>query len=711
MVAQPVGPEPEATPAELEELISALQDETARQKLILQLRALTEARAAAAPPPVPNSLGATFLSDLADQVERVRAQLSETLQVLLDAPTAVVVVMEQAQDPAARLRWLSSLATLALVFGAGAFAQWLVARLVRHPRRVLQARQIGDIFTRVVLAVVGALLDIVGIAAFAAAAYLVLPLTEPPAATRVVALAVINAHVLVRFVMAVARMLFAPSGAPQRLFHMSDQTAHHLIVWTRRSSVVGVYGYFAAEAALLLDLAAGAHAMFAKAVVFAVALMLIAVVLQNRGQVAAWLCGKTDATVAGAFGSLRRLLGDLWHVLVILFIVATFGIWALEVEGGSRFLLRAAAMTVAVIVISNSLVGALHSALRRGIRVGENLETRFPGLQGRANRYAPALRGLVGAAIYLVAGLALLDAWGVSVFAWLTGEDGRFLTSRLATVLFIVLVAVIAWEVVSQLVERYLEERGAGGAAVECSARLRTLLPLMRNAIRIVLGGIVTLTILSELGLNIAPLLAGAGVIGLAIGFGAQSLVKDVITGTFILLEDAISVGDVVDVGGHAGLVESMTIRSVRLRDLSGNVHLVPFGEVSAVLNMTKGFSFAVIDVGVAYRENVDDVIEVLTTIGAEMQSDAEFGPLILDPLEVLGLDSFGDSAVNIRIRIKTRPIKQWTIKREFHRRMKSKFDEMGIEIPFPHQTIYFGIDKEGKAPQAHVMIDRVEQV
>ena len=149
-----------------------------------------------------------------------------------------------------------------------------------------------------------------------------------------------------------------------------------------------------------------------------------------------------------------------------------------------------------------------------------------------------------------------------------------------------------------------------------------------------------------------------------------------------------------------------MTIRSVRLRDLGGNVHTVPFGEVAAVLNMTKDFSYALMEVGIAYREDVDEVVEVLREIGDGMQADEEFGPLILEPLQVLGLDSFGASSVNIRVRLKTLPIQQWAVRREFQRRMKRVFDERGIEIPFPHQTVYFGVDKSGRAPAARFALE-----
>ena len=207
-------------------------------------------------------------------------------------------------------------------------------------------------------------------------------------------------------------------------------------------------------------------------------------------------------------------------------------------------------------------------------------------------------------------------------------------------------------------------------------------------------------------GLNIQPLpalLAGAGVIGLAVGFGAQTLVKDVITGVFILAEDQFRVGDVVRVNDKSGLVEEITIRTIRLRDLGGNVHMIPFSSVEMVENMTKDFSRYVFDVGIAYREDVDEVIDVLRDLGAEMQADDYYGPLINQPIEIMGLDQFADSAVIIRARLTTKPIKQWEVGREFNRRMKRMFDELGIEIPFPHQTIYFGEDKSGDAPSGYI--------
>ncbi len=219
----------------------------------------------------------------------------------------------------------------------------------------------------------------------------------------------------------------------------------------------------------------------------------------------------------------------------------------------------------------------------------------------------------------------------------------------------------------------------------------QTIGRILSNLVSVSIGVIAGIVILGELGVDIGPILAGAGVVGVAVGFGAQSLIKDVINGVFILLENHFNVGDVVKVAGVAGLVESMSLRLVTLRDLEGNVHIIPNGEIGVVTNMTREWSRCVLNIGVAYKENVDYVMEVLKEIGAELYKDKEFKEMIMSPLEILGVDDFGDSQVTIKVMLKTQPIKQWTVAREFRRRIKNTFDAKGIEIPFPHLTLYMG--------------------
>lgn len=238
---------------------------------------------------------------------------------------------------------------------------------------------------------------------------------------------------------------------------------------------------------------------------------------------------------------------------------------------------------------------------------------------------------------------------------------------------------------------------------VEYQKRTRTLGSIVRYVLNTAVLIIAAMIVLGELGIEIGPVLAAAGIVGLAVGFGAQSLVKDVISGFFILMEDQIREGDVVQIGGQGGLVEKISLRTTKLRDLAGNVHYVPNGKIDVVTNMTKEYSRYVFDIGVAYREDVDEVIGLIREVDEELRGDPAFKDDILEPMEVLGLDQFGESALVIKARTKTLPIKQWGVAREFNRRLKIKFDENDVEIPFPHVTLYMGQDKKGHAPPLHL--------
>jgi len=267
----------------------------------------------------------------------------------------------------------------------------------------------------------------------------------------------------------------------------------------------------------------------------------------------------------------------------------------------------------------------------------------------------------------------------------------------------LILVSAIAFLIILRrlsngLFNRYLEKRKA-----EFRKRADTVRSVLMHLITVSVLLMTTLVLLSEIGVKIGPILAAAGIVGVAVGFGAQHLVKDIISGFFILLEDQIRVGDVVEIGGKAGLVERVNLRMTVLRDLAGNVHFVPNGEIKVVTNMTKDYSRYVIEIGVAYREDVDQVIEVIKQVDEGLRQDGEYKTDILEPVEILGLDRFADSSVIIKARIKTVPIRQWAVGREFNRRLKQRFDAMDIEIPYPHLTLYMGQGKDGTAPPLHV--------
>lgn len=279
------------------------------------------------------------------------------------------------------------------------------------------------------------------------------------------------------------------------------------------------------------------------------------------------------------------------------------------------------------------------------------------------------------------------------------------LTSGLQILLVIVGVT-IALKVTNILVSKVFEQYNKSAASsIESGKRIETLKGIITATISFVLMVVAIMMVLGELGIEIGPLIATAGVVGLAVGFGAQKLVEDVISGFFILLEDQIRVGDIVDIAGKSGLVEKINLHMVILRDLSGNVHYVRNGMIDVVTKMTKEFSRYLFDIGVAYREDVDEVIEVIKEVFEELRQDDDYKNDILEPIEIMGLDQFADSAVVIRARAKTLPSKQWGVAREFNRRLKKAFDERDIEIPFPHTTVYLGKEKDGSAAPLKVQM------
>jgi len=263
----------------------------------------------------------------------------------------------------------------------------------------------------------------------------------------------------------------------------------------------------------------------------------------------------------------------------------------------------------------------------------------------------------------------------------------------------IVLVAWIAIGLLQRAIRLFRERIAARLGDREAVKRAETLGRVFRYTVAVVISLVAGMMVLSELGISLAPILGAAGVAGVAIGFGAQSLVKDFFSGFFILFEDQIRKGDVISAAGHAGLVEEITLRHTRLRDYDGNVHYVPNGLIDSVVNMSRGYAQAVMDIGVAYREDTDQVYKVMRETARQLRADESFGARILDDLEIAGVDKWDDSAVVIRCRFKVVALEQWGVRREYLTRLKKAFDAAGIEIPFPHLTVYAGQDRAGNAP------------
>ncbi len=702
------GTAPAVAADEIARLVELLESPERRDRLLADLKALRTAEEAMAGGD--SAEGASALRAVSGAIAAAGERMLALVQDIGRLPESGPWIAEQWGASERRGQWLTALGNLATIVAGGIAAGVLAFFALRGVRRRFERLTPPSRWLRPIFLLGYHLLRLVPHLVLAGVSYGVLWALELGETVRLVALAIINAHLMASVVKALGNQAIAPYTPQFRLTPFRDETAFYCVIWWRRLVNITVYGYFFCQAVLLLGIPESGYAALMRLLGLLVVGLLIVLILQNRAPFARWLrvAGRASRGRVGLrlFTAVARF-GDYWHIPAILYVIAGGLLAAAEGLEGFLFLAKSTASTVAIAWATGFAITGIRAAIARGFRIRAAVAARHPGLQTRVNRYLSVVGAVLQGVVMLLGASLALEAWNVDIFTWLASDAGRAAIGVIASIAAIVAIAAVILEVATTLVDRYLSAVDETGELVERSRRARTLLPLARNALRVVVGTVAVLMVLSELGIDIAPVLAGVGVVGLAIGFGAQTLVKDIITGLFILLEDSVAVGDVVTAAGHTGKVEALTIRTIRLRDLSGNVHTVPFGDVGSVTNMTKEFSRYVLDVGVAYRENYDEVVAVMREVGEALQQDPAFGPNMLEPLEIMGLDSFGDSAVVIRARLTTVPLKQWETAREYNRLLKAAFDARGIEIPFPHTTLYFGEDKEGRAPAAHLTVSR----
>lgn len=512
-------------------------------------------------------------------------------------------------------------------------------------------------------------------------------------------------------VVEVARLLvstaFAPASPGLRLFPLSKADSHFWSGWLSR--VIWLTGYAGIMLVPAIELAE--HDDLASAVGWGVALVALAYTWTHlwkaRGMVSGALSVRAERSRQPLASWAFQLLAASWHWLAMIYATGVFVVAIMRPGVALPFVALATFNTVVIVGVSIFVAAMLTQWIGRGVPVPQSLLRRMPTLQLRLNTYVPLILRIVRIVIGIVAFFGVLSVWHlVDMFAWLASDGGRWLLVAVTDITIVLFVALTVWLVATGLIEAKLNSDTAMP-----SARLQTLLSLFRNAIAIVLIVLTAMIILSELGVNIGPLLAGAGVLGLAIGFGAQKMVQDVITGVFIQIENAINTGDVITVAGVTGTAERLSIRSVSIRDLSGTVHVIPFSSVDIVSNYMREYAFHKGEYGIAYRENIDDAIAQLKAAFDELVADPDYKHHILEPIEIPGVVALADSSVNIRTMIKTTPGDQWSVGRAYNRLVKMYFDKAGIEIPFPHTTLFFGVDKDGTAPPANVHMLKDESV
>lgn len=695
--------------ADVEALIRVLEDPSARGRLIEHLKSPAQA-SAQLPESEIDTVTTSLLTTISKRVERLARDMSAIATSLSALPAVGVWLHVKLGNPIERQAWLEVLQHLTIALGTGYLMLLLTTLALRRPRRILIERILNGLATRLLAASMRLLLDLLPVILFALSALGTLGLLESRETTRLIAIAWVNASVIVRVFHIVGRFLLAPDAVDLRLLPISAETAHYANIWLHRLTTIPIYGYIGLQIALLLGLPRSLYEALLRLLGLLIATLFIVLIAQNRHHGTAWLRRHEPLPAAtSGFSALRRVLAGVWHILAILYIVVLYGIWALRLDDGFGLALRGTVLSALILIAGALFLHVLNFIFTHRAQVPTDLRERYPSLEERVNHYLPAVHTVTRGLVYVILFSALLQAWGIDAVDWLFFGPGRALTLMVAKVLVTVMILIAVWEAVSALIERHLAEVDHRGHLRVRSARAKTLLTVARNALLISMFVVGGLLVLAQLGVNIAPLLAGAGVLGLAVSFGSQKLVQDVITGALILFQDVMSVGDVVQLGEHSGVVEAISIRNVRLRDLSGIVHTIPFSAITTISNLTKDFSYYVFDVGVAYHEDTDRVMDVLRTLGQELQQEPAFGRLILEPIEILGVDAFSDSAVTIKARIKTLPIKQWDVGREFNRRMKKRFDELGIEIPFPHRTLYFA-EPRGQTMPAQLQVELASQ-
>lgn len=513
----------------------------------------------------------------------------------------------------------------------------------------------------------------------------------------------LNAFLLVESLRAVLRLVFSRHGEHLRVLPVASEETAYWYAWASRMVFFIGYGLLLVVP-LINDFVTAELGRTVAILIMLTALLRAAViVMQNRVRTRAALEALGER-MASPFARVSLAIGArIWHAVAIIYLAAILVTAILYPEEALPFMLAATGQTIVAVVVGIALAALLTRVILRRIRIGDELRGKFPLLEARLNAYVPTALKLARFLILAVVVAFIVDAWTpFELGAWVASDAGAGLIGRLLSVALIVVIALLVWLVIASWIEFRLNP----DAGAVPNPRARTLLTIFRNAVAIALVVVTAMVVLAEIGINIAPLLAGAGVLGLAIGFGAQKLVQDVITGVFIQLERAIDVGDTVTAGGITGTVERMTIRSLGLRDLSGTYHLLPFSSVDTVSNYNRDFAYHVGEYRIGYREDTDEAIAHLRAAFEELLHDPALrGQIIGDQLEVHGVTALTDSAVNIRVRIKTLPGAQFPIGRAYNRLVKRHFEAAGIEIPFPHMRLYFGEDKQGKAPPAYLKL------
>ncbi|RRJ83300.1 mechanosensitive ion channel family protein [Aestuariirhabdus litorea] len=658
----------------------------------------TPANAPAAPTAQEESAGGYAMGGMVgsvqDRMDRFAQELTDLRQGLQGLPQQLAEAkasLFNGEETATDL-----LGLLLLMFALGAVCEKLATLRLDPLRRRMEQQQESRWYVRLGYLVLGSLFSLVALLVFTLPALLVPVIAfdagEPPRLLLVSLLAVV---VTLRFVAVLARVILAPWARGIRPLPLECEQARCFYRWTLAFALV--YALMVHGSEMLLALGLQRELVLAAVVVCGLLLTLFVVAviwLERRAINQMFAEGLSEASSASP---IRQMVAQSWPFLATAWILLLWGIWAFNRFIDNDLLAGKVSLAWWATLLFPALDRLVYALLSR--------IAALPVLQvGSFPQRAPRVVSIIlnGFRVLLAAGalIALSEAWGMGSFDMMQSRGGQQVLGRLGDVLVILLLAYVVWEVVRTLIEQHMPETqedadaapegegGAGGAT-----RTETLLPLLRSFILVVLVVVVVLTLLHSLGIEIGPLIAGAGVVGIAVGFGAQKLVQDVISGIFFLLDDAFRRGEYIETGGLRGTVEKISMRSMRLRHHLGAVQTIPYGEIATVKNLSRDWITMKLELRLPYDTDIEKVRKTIKKVGQEMLEDEEMGPSFILPLKSQGVMRVEESALIVRMKFTSKPGEQWIIRREAFRRVRDALQQQGIT--FAHREVRVRLPEE----------------
>ena len=459
----------------------------------------------------------------------------------------------------------------------------------------------------------------------------------------------------------------------------------------------GIWIYFLIALMESLGLPLLVSKLFNQALGLAVVFQVIRIILENHKAVTAFV-ERRFFTSQEDFKKQRRFLEaflQIWHIPIIILVVLIYLLNFFGIGGGFQSLLLQTGFSLIIVMAARFLRNTIK--LYRKEKIDFFISSKYHKIHKKLKLRVDFFEGVLAYVIYLGALQIQFIVWGMSLMGvFKNHQDHTYsffkLLFKMGSILFL---AYSIWIFVDLLIDYHIakEDEKASRVGKSMSARIRTLVPILRNTLLVTLSAFVVIVFLSNLGIDTGPILGGVAIFSFAISFGAQSLVKDVFTGFFIILEDAVAVDDTIEIDGKKGIVEAVTIRSIRLRDDNGSVHTIPFGEVKVLTNMTRDYSYAVIEVTLPNEKSYEQIVSIVFETGNHLALDPNFGPLILEPLEIKGIEQFTETGIAFCCRIKTKPGEQLKVKREFYRCFKTALDKADIALPTIQKAVYLNPD------------------